>query len=267
MKQLKPKRDTKTGRYLKGTVLNTEGYEKSYGVKEEHSEKIGIYTIRNIINNKVYVGSTCESFEKRWRRHRGDLLKGYHGNPHLQSSWIKYGEKSFRFEVLEICDKSKDRKYVEDREQYYIDKLITPQHDYNIVMLVQRQLHRCKFDKKTCQSIIDEYLTTEITIPLIAIKHKTTTVTISKILNNRYYNFNPSKEELVLIKKKGKEIVLKTSQASNTANRSVTEEQAIFIYKNYGKYLNTELAEMFNTNKSTIADIGKGRTYKDWTQA
>jgi len=60
----------------------------------------GIYSIRNRINGKRYIGSSI-SIYKRWNTHRRYLRKGIHDNLHLQSSWKKYGEKNFIFEILE----------------------------------------------------------------------------------------------------------------------------------------------------------------------
>lgn len=62
----------------------------------------GIYCIRNTVNRKVYVGSTVD-LSRRWLRHRRELRRGIHSNPHLQSAWAKYGEDSFEFVVLLEC--------------------------------------------------------------------------------------------------------------------------------------------------------------------
>lgn len=60
----------------------------------------GIYQIRNIINNKIYVGSTV-CFKNRWAVHLFLLDRNKHGNSHLQSAWNKYGKDNFIFEILE----------------------------------------------------------------------------------------------------------------------------------------------------------------------
>ena len=50
----------------------------------------GIYKIENIINNKVYVGSSV-SIEDRWIRHKTDLVKGKSCSIKLQNSYNKHG--------------------------------------------------------------------------------------------------------------------------------------------------------------------------------
>lgn len=62
-----------------------------------------IYKIRNVVNNKFYVGSTTNTRE-RFRTHRSRLRKGTHHCRHLQASWNKYGEDCFKFEVQEVVE-------------------------------------------------------------------------------------------------------------------------------------------------------------------
>ena len=62
-----------------------------------------IYKIRNVVNNKFYVGSTTDTRE-RFRNHRQMLRGKRHHCPHLQASWNKYGEDCFKFEVVEIVE-------------------------------------------------------------------------------------------------------------------------------------------------------------------
>lgn len=62
-----------------------------------------IYKIRNVVNNKFYVGSTTDTRE-RFRNHRQMLRGNRHHCPHLQASWNKYGEDCFKFEVVEVVE-------------------------------------------------------------------------------------------------------------------------------------------------------------------
>ena len=84
---------------------------------QETPTSSGIYQIRCRENGKIYVGSTVD-LQARWRSHRRDLDNGVHVNPHLQSAWNRYGEKSFEFSVLEYVDEN--RLLV--TEQLWIDK-------------------------------------------------------------------------------------------------------------------------------------------------
>ena len=86
----------------------------------------GIYQIRNVINDKLYIGSTTRYFSQRKAEHFKNLRKGIHSSIILQNAWNKYGEKSFKFEILEECTKEKCL----EREQYYLDSL-NPKYNIN----------------------------------------------------------------------------------------------------------------------------------------
>jgi hypothetical protein len=76
----------------------------------------GVYQIKNLINNKCYIGSSIE-IENRWRRHKKDLRKNKHHSIILQRAWNKYGESNFEFSIIEEC-------LVEVliiQEQYYLE--------------------------------------------------------------------------------------------------------------------------------------------------
>ena len=85
--------------------------------KNELINKIGVYQIRNKLNNKVYIGSS-KDIGTRWSEHKRDLRTGEHRNSHLQNAYNKYGPENFIFEVLELLD-SEDKQY--EREQYWIN--------------------------------------------------------------------------------------------------------------------------------------------------
>lgn len=86
-----------------------------------------IYKIINIINNKVYVGSSFVGFLKRKRCHLTNLRKNKHHSPKLQNAWNKYGEESFTFEIIEYCDKLD----ILNREQYWINYYDSYNKGYN----------------------------------------------------------------------------------------------------------------------------------------
>lgn len=85
-----------------------------------------VYKITNKINNKFYVGSTC-NLNRRMREHFGDLKRGCHYSTDMQKDYDKYGRDSFSVIVLEECDDS----IVKDVEQKYIDSLKAVDNGYN----------------------------------------------------------------------------------------------------------------------------------------
>jgi group I intron endonuclease len=80
---------------------------------------IGIYQIRNLINNKIYIGSAVD-INQRWGVHLHQLKNGIHHSSHLQRSWIKNGEQNFILEILEEIDNVNNLLI---REQFYFDTI------------------------------------------------------------------------------------------------------------------------------------------------
>lgn len=90
----------------------------------------GIYCIENITNHKTYIGSSKNIYQ-RLLKHFALLRHNKHQNAHLQSAWNKYGESSFNWFVLELCDS----KELTEKEQYCIDLFGA---EYNITRIVER---------------------------------------------------------------------------------------------------------------------------------
>ncbi len=102
----------------------------------------GIYKIRNIINNKVWIGSSVNII-KRLSNHWGGLLKNKN-SPHLQASFNKYGAKAFEWSIVkEVAtiikaipkeQKKTLKKNILFWEQTYLDSYesYNPEKGYNI---------------------------------------------------------------------------------------------------------------------------------------
>lgn len=87
----------------------------------------GIYKIKNLQNNKIYIGSS-NNIKRRWQKHKALLRHGKHYNSHLQASWNKYGESLFEFSIIEFCTLDN----LLNREQYYINNL-SPEYNQTAI--------------------------------------------------------------------------------------------------------------------------------------
>lgn len=76
----------------------------------------GIYMIRNLVNNKIYIGKSKDII-RRWYEHKSDLRCQRHDNCYLQNSWNKYGENCFEFNIIEQC---LNEENLDEREKFYI---------------------------------------------------------------------------------------------------------------------------------------------------
>lgn len=96
-------------------------------------KQTGIYGIFNLINKKVYIGSSGNKrgLKARLTRHRNELNKNCHHNSHLQRSWNKYGSNNFEFKILEECQV--DMLII--REQAWMDyyKSNNEKYGYNLI--------------------------------------------------------------------------------------------------------------------------------------
>ena len=77
-----------------------------------------IYKIENLVNGKIYIGSTI-NYKERFRNHTSELNRNTHQNNHLQSAWNKHGEKNFKFSI--ICEIKDELKY--SLEQWFLDNI------------------------------------------------------------------------------------------------------------------------------------------------
>lgn len=92
--------------------------------------KSGIYKITNLINGKIYIGSTC-SFRDRKSKH-----KNRKNNTLISKSIFKYGWENFKFEVIEYCDTD----ILIEREQFYLDTYqpFVENNGYNLLRRVEK---------------------------------------------------------------------------------------------------------------------------------
>ena len=84
-----------------------------------------IYKIANDINNKVYIGKTECSVEKRWKEHCREYRKVRCKNRPLYRAINKYGLEHFRITTIEETD------IPEVREIYWIDYYDSYHNGYN----------------------------------------------------------------------------------------------------------------------------------------
>lgn len=87
-----------------------------------------IYIIRNTVNNKVYIGQTCQSVQERFCQHLKPSTSKQRGSYKIYNAMKKYGRDKFYVETLEngIKESEIDRKEIE-----YIEKFNSFENGYN----------------------------------------------------------------------------------------------------------------------------------------
>jgi group I intron endonuclease len=96
-----------------------------------NSTNCGIYLIKNLKNNKEYIGQTWDLVDrkKKWSKQLKNKSGRY--NQHLENSFAKYGAENFEFSIIDDdCDDQFDLNtteiyYIWERDSY------NPEYGYN----------------------------------------------------------------------------------------------------------------------------------------
>lgn len=103
----------------------------------------GIYKIINTTDNKVYIGSSVD-LTKRKYKHFWMLNNDCHDNRHLQNSYNKFGESSFIFEIIEMCN----HLTLVEKENYYISKYMSNNSEYGYNLATVNEFRRNTFNNE-----------------------------------------------------------------------------------------------------------------------
>ena len=87
-----------------------------------------VYQIINDINNKIYIGKTEFSIDKRFKEHCSDAFKERNEKRPLYSAMRKYGIEHFHIELIEETDNP------EEREKYWIEQKQSFKKGYNATL-------------------------------------------------------------------------------------------------------------------------------------
>lgn len=85
-----------------------------------------VYQIKNLINDKVYIGQTIQEDMRRWEEHKSASKKG---KLPLYNSMRKHGINNFEFSIL---DTAQSLEELNQKEKYYLDLAKTTNKVYNL---------------------------------------------------------------------------------------------------------------------------------------
>lgn len=176
-----------------------------------------IYKITNNINQKVYIGKTEGTIEKRFKEHCRASKRDENKNRPLYSAMRKYGVENFQVEEIEETD------IPEEREKYWIKQYGSYGNGYNATLGGDGKKYVLE------EEIIDLYKE-GLTINKIAEVTKHDCHTISKILKNNNITIISGQERVR--KTSGKPIVQVDLQGNFIAEFSSSGEAGKAIGKN-----------------------------------
>ena len=93
-----------------------------------------IYQITNTVNNKLYIGQTSGTAEKRFARHISDAMNNIL-DTHLARAIRKYGPENFEIKVI---DTATSQEELNKKESYWANYYDTIKNGYNEVDPIYR---------------------------------------------------------------------------------------------------------------------------------
>lgn len=109
-----------------------------------------IYKITNLVNQKVYIGQTVKTVQKRFTQHKNNSNKEYFSQIVLYKAFNKYGLENFICEEIEEVEND----LLDEREKYWIEYYDSYFNGYNSTLGGRAtQLYNWDID-----DIIEKYL-------------------------------------------------------------------------------------------------------------
>ena len=111
-------------------------------------KKSGVYSIKNIKNNNIYIGSSVDLYD-RILHHKNCLKRRWHPNPNINYDLNNgFSAQDFEYGILEFCDK----KNLIITEQIWIDKYENTGNSYNDIRSINRLITNKPSNKYTTKN-------------------------------------------------------------------------------------------------------------------
>jgi hypothetical protein len=94
-------------------------------LKQEYKQThrpMGVFLIRNMVNDKVFVGVGL-NLSGIINRHRFELTSGGHRNGRLQAEWNEFGSENFAFEIVDQLDPRGDPHFDYREELAFLEEM------------------------------------------------------------------------------------------------------------------------------------------------
>lgn len=143
-----------------------------------------VYKITNKINNKIYIGQTTETIEKRFKRHCGYQLND---NTYLHRAMKKYGIENF---IIEKIDEAKDQEELNEKEIYWIQHYQSNVYGYNL----KASIGKCGGDTLSNHKNLNEIKVKISNSKIFDKNPNSTKVQALNILTNEIKEYNSMKE-------------------------------------------------------------------------
>ena len=199
-----------------------------------------IYKITNDINDKIYIGKTNATIQKRWQEHCHDFCKGRNKNRPLYYAMNKYGIEHFKAEKIEECEYD----IAEEREVYWINYYNSYINGYNATLGGDGKAF---YDH---QEIID-LLRQHLEVSKICNKVGCCRDIVYQVAKNN--NLNVISAQEIVAKKFSKGVAQYSKEMSYIQDFSSITSAARWLYKNM------KIPKLTSGIRSHIADVCNGK--------
>lgn len=217
----------------------------------------GIYQIKNLINNKIYIGQSTNILS-RWNSHKSNYNSHMESSPLLYAAFNKYGVENFEFTILEEIE---NRELLNEKETYYIQTLNTlAPNGYNCILPTELLRGTNNIKNKISEDEVKEIknllINSNTAVSEIASIYGVALSTIYRINRGEIWNTNddyPLRKNNQLARK-----------GQDNGRGTFTNEEVIEIRK---KYVNKSVNELYEEYKdkcslSGFKKVVQGATYK-----
>jgi group I intron endonuclease len=215
---------------------------------------IGVYFIKNLINDKVYVGSS-QDIERRFYLHKHYLNKGKHINQHLQNAWNEYGEENFSFSILEQIDNI-EQLLEKEKECIIHYNSINREFGYNICEDTTAPMVGRKHSEFSKQKMIQSKLGDKNSFYGKHHTDKTKSILREQMRGRKLGDSH--KQKVLQTSCQNGELNM-NSKLTNEIAQKIREEFNTYKSK-YGTY--KILSEKYGVHHDTVRRIVKNKTYK-----
>lgn len=241
-------------------------------ISQNKKQRNVIYKFINTITNKVYIGLTTKTFQRRYNSHKSSAFLPYvkHYNCKFYRSIRKHGWDIFKWEIIDNADTEQELK---DKERYWISFYDSFRNGYNMTLggdgtsgimgekhgqakLTEDDVKRIKIaliNGISQHDISSAYEVGQTMIANISTNHNWAHVEVDgwkewqKLKANG--DFIPPK-------------YLNRDKGSKHRNAKLTEEQVVDIKRMLiDKISLRKIASKFNVSTNPINDIAKGLTW------
>lgn len=219
---------------------------------------IGIYSFRNKINNKRYIGQSINLEERKQAHYRNYKNHNHNSyNTDFYKALREYGEENFEYEILYNTEEILSIQQLNELEIYYIEQYDSFQNGYNMNRGGNYTSNSKKLTEKDILNIYNEIENTSKTFAIIAEEFDLCGSYISMINQGLVWGYlrigdYPLRKD-----------TQKNQQGGNNGNAKLTDEEVIQIRKLFVNHTLPQIMELYpEVPFNTIKKIVYGSVWK-----